>query len=1157
MRLLTLDLERYGPFTARTVSFRPNAKLHVVYGANEAGKSSALAAVTDLFFGIERQTRYDFLHDGKELRIGAEIVGRDGSYLSFRRRKGNRSTLIDSTDGTISDVALLPYLGSLTREVFCCAFGLDSEGLRRGAEEMLKSDGDVGMSLFAAASGMRGLAELRRRLEEEAGTIFAPRASRDRTFYQALSRFEEARKAIHDRELRAGDWKALNEKIDEFSGRLDEIKALRGLKAAERARLSRGKRVAPFVQLIDGDLTRLALLGALPEVPNGFTESLSEKLEAARQATETRKKIADDEIKAIGVHTDITVDEGLLARAGDVLRQFGETGAYANNRRDLPRIQAEADEYSGVLAELTLRLGLRDPFAVEAAQPTDAAQALIRGLISAGRDLTATLGRNIAALATERAALDEIEYQRTQYGGPANPQPLREKFAALTTVLRDLQKRAEMEHAIRTETRTLREVAGRLDPPVSDLEVLAQTAIPGLETIIRFRKEFDALEQQVRRERDRLAAATEAAAATKSKLREVASGRAIPSAEIIAAKRQLRDTDWSNLRATLFGSSKGLSGGQLAEVVASFERHSSEADQLADSAASDAERVAAHASETQRLAEEHGKEAEAKTRIAAFEGSLQEISKAWTIGWAPTGIAPLHPSEMATWRSAVEGLLDRREKLESLRDGFAAIDAAVHNIEPALRALAAEVGLREIEMADVAVAATQIEDRLRSISQNWDEARDLDIRLRDARHRIDKLLTTEAEAMRNLEEWSSRWKLALPAIGMPGTTTLDEAEAALVVWKNVPGIIRERNNRAQRVAGMQRNIESFELHAEHLLRDLGPDLTALPADIAVKMRNDRLTAARAAETRRTETRQRLTEVMRAREAADAALAEAEAALAVLAARIPSHTDLADLLRRLTERDSLLDELKEHRTQLIAQAEGYDEDKLRADLADFNSDEVASALTMLTEEEEDLEREAQEVFARHDQAVRERAAAEQGIGAEVAAQQRSSAEAELATVSREWVVLKLAALLIGTAIDRRRASQHDPLMARAGALFATLTGGSFAGVGQDYDASDMPRLVGRRPTSEMVPVAGMSTGARDQLYLALRLAYLEDYANRVEPPPFIGDDLFATFDENRTANGLTALAEIGDQIQPIVFTHHRHVAEIAQTKIDADVIVLPG
>jgi uncharacterized protein YhaN len=84
---------------------------------------------------------------------------------------------------------------------------------------------------------------------------------------------------------------------------------------------------------------------------------------------------------------------------------------------------------------------------------------------------------------------------------------------------------------------------------------------------------------------------------------------------------------------------------------------------------------------------------------------------------------------------------------------------------------------------------------------------------------------------------------------------------------------------------------------------------------------------------------------------------------------------------------------------------------------------------------------------------------------------------------------------------------------------------------------------------------MSTGARDQLYLALRLAYLESYADRAEPVPFIGDDLFASFDEDRTAHGLTALAAIGDRVQPILFTHHRHVAEIARTIIGADVSVL--
>jgi 3-isopropylmalate/(R)-2-methylmalate dehydratase large subunit len=48
MRLRTLSLERYGPFTDHSINFSPDAKLHVVEGPNEAGKSCALAAVTDL-----------------------------------------------------------------------------------------------------------------------------------------------------------------------------------------------------------------------------------------------------------------------------------------------------------------------------------------------------------------------------------------------------------------------------------------------------------------------------------------------------------------------------------------------------------------------------------------------------------------------------------------------------------------------------------------------------------------------------------------------------------------------------------------------------------------------------------------------------------------------------------------------------------------------------------------------------------------------------------------------------------------------------------------------------------------------------------------------------------------------------------------------------
>jgi uncharacterized protein YhaN len=222
---------------------------------------------------------------------------------------------------------------------------------------------------------------------------------------------------------------------------------------------------------------------------------------------------------------------------------------------------------------------------------------------------------------------------------------------------------------------------------------------------------------------------------------------------------------------------------------------------------------------------------------------------------------------------------------------------------------------------------------------------------------------------------------------------------------------------------------------------------------------------------------------------------------------------------------------------------------------FDADQAEVALNELAAEEDVLDRQAQEVFAERDRLVRELATLEQGVGAEIALQQRRNAEAELLDAAREWMVLKLGALLIGEVIDRHRASQQDPLMTRAGALFSTLTGGAFSGLGQDFDDDDTPRLVGRRQTGELVTVGGLSEGTRDQLYLALRLAYLEDYAGRVEAAPFVGDDLFTSFDEQRTANGLSALAAISGLLQPILFTHHRHVVEIARSAIGADVAVI--
>jgi uncharacterized protein YhaN len=131
------------------------------------------------------------------------------------------------------------------------------------------------------------------------------------------------------------------------------------------------------------------------------------------------------------------------------------------------------------------------------------------------------------------------------------------------------------------------------------------------------------------------------------------------------------------------------------------------------------------------------------------------------------------------------------------------------------------------------------------------------------------------------------------------------------------------------------------------------------------------------------------------------------------------------------------------------------------------------------------------------------------------------------------------------IEHYREQNQGPLVRRAGQHFAMLTLGSFEGLMTDFNEKDESLLAGVRPDGEKVYVEAMSSGTRDQLYLALRLASLEKYMESSEPMPFIVDDVLVDFDDERSLAALGALAALAAKTQVILFTHHSQVVEQAK------------
>jgi hypothetical protein len=119
VRIDSIDLIRFGHFANREIEFPvQNPDYHLVYGDNEAGKSSLLRGISGLFFGMPTRTPDAHSCKASELRIGAAISSGGKSFF-FRRRKGTSGTLLNLDDVQIQESVLgTPRCAAISRRSY-------------------------------------------------------------------------------------------------------------------------------------------------------------------------------------------------------------------------------------------------------------------------------------------------------------------------------------------------------------------------------------------------------------------------------------------------------------------------------------------------------------------------------------------------------------------------------------------------------------------------------------------------------------------------------------------------------------------------------------------------------------------------------------------------------------------------------------------------------------------------------------------------------------------------------------------------------------------------------------------------------------------------------------------------------------------------------
>ena len=301
MKLRELQLIRFGHFTDKALLFsEPGKRIHVIYGDNEAGKSTVLRSISALLFGIEERTQDAHLHATNDLRIGGTLENDAGDTLRVVRRKGRKDTLLDLDGGALPERLLHAYTGGITKEVFEAMFGLDHERLVEGGRDLLEGNGEVGQALFGAAAGLRGLHDLVARFQSEAGDLFKNAGSKPR-LNRALRNHQDARKSVRQLALKPSAWATARRELEEARADLTKIQQTYHESRARLEQRQLLKTVLPDVREHEAIQARLAELGEAPLLPQDAREHRRNAERVSQESRTRLEKLADEEQR---LHTE-------------------------------------------------------------------------------------------------------------------------------------------------------------------------------------------------------------------------------------------------------------------------------------------------------------------------------------------------------------------------------------------------------------------------------------------------------------------------------------------------------------------------------------------------------------------------------------------------------------------------------------------------------------------------------------------------------------------------------------------------------------------------------------------------------------------------------------------------------------------------------------
>jgi uncharacterized protein YhaN len=908
----------------------------------------------------------------------------------------------------------------------------------------------------------------------------------------------------------------------------------------EGADLERRRRVAPMIHRHGELAERLARLDGTPDLPAESRERRTSAENTLRGA-ESALERAEEKRDALAMKIEACdVDEELIARREEIEAVGSESSAILKGVKDRPRLEREkmeADEKllvaSGAAGVDASEIeGLRRPPAVQGRLDTAVTR---HGLLVERRRAALEASDDAEAASTQA---EVVLAENPEICDPAGLAASVKAARELGPVDRQMaDARAEMEQAGDAAGSAFERISPR-PASIKDLVALAVPAVGEVEAILARGAALDQEERGLTADRERLGARKTEIAGLED---EIEVGRAVPGPAALADARSERQKSWTALRETV-----KVGRPPTTDELDEHEDRVVSADSIVDE---QLEGTAELARVTRLELDRRALVREEETLAERAEGVAQgrtELADSWSQLWSGVELdAPPAPEVALDWlrrREEIVGILEARSAKEAVSKALAGqVERHRHSIEEHLARF-------DVRPGDVTFSELlQIADaKVEEASASRREREGLQRAVADAERRLTQAKADVEDAEAALASWNEEWPDVLVAVGLPEQTT---PEVAMTISRSVSEGLEHLGRRQElerRIVGIDRDRSAYAASVEILVADLAEELEGSEPTKAAALLGSRLDKSlEEAAVRKTLIGQRESldeEAMSAEESLLAARQEIEVVLS--AAGCEELGDLPELEDRSAEARDLRRQLGELEERAVEAGEGRF-DELAKEISGLDPAALEGRLAEIEGDSEALGEKRDELRGEVGARESELRSAEQNTAAVDLREDIELIKGEIKTLVNDYANARLGSVVVRRTMERYRKLHENPLLTRANTLFGRITLGDFVELMVDYDDRDGAILVGRQRDGKRKRVEEMSSGTREQLFLALRIAAIERYVATTAAAPVIFDDAFLESDDDRSEKIFESLAELAAMTQVIVLTHRRQQAELGE------------